>query len=196
MRKKKLLLFVLSSLVVFSLVAANDTTEFNIHIIINHGIQISFSIEDYSPSSQISPDPQNENEYLRDLGTIDSSLQSYELCKINFSTNKYGLNQILINAGPLVQVDASGTAIPNSDTYGYFLYFDDSENNWSDSFEVTNDSPVSNFVIPITVSFVLDEDGVVGSHSCSYYVTAAFPYYDEMCAGSYRAIVSMGLEAL
>ena len=117
---------------------------------------------------------------------------SFEVCKIDYSTNVYGRNLIYLNASPLFLLDNQGNA--TNETMGYTLDFDYQADGWTYSLEVTRSSS-NDMIIPITVPFVF-EDGVIQTLSATISVTGVIPDYEDMSAGTYRATVQIGLEAL
>ena len=195
MRKTMIMLFflVVVSLCSLSPVLAviNDSTQFQIELIIQHREHATITITEYSSSSPISD---IDGTIHRDIGSLTSGTESFEICKIDFTSNIYGLNQIYLRAFPLYLQDGEGHNIVDSRTE-YQLDFLNQTDSWSYSLEVSDSTSGTEMTIPITVPFVFHE-GVIETVSRSIGVTGIFIDYEEMMAGTHKAVIQVGLEAL
>ena len=189
MRKKAILMFFFSVITLLSLFSAiNDETRFQIELQIQHQFSRVLTISQYSENTPISGQDGSKSVTVNPINGTDS----FEVCKIDYSTNVYGRNLIYLNASPLFLLDNQGNA--TNETMGYTLDFDYQTDGWTYSLEVTR-STSNDMTIPITVPFVF-EDGVIQTLSATINVTGVIPDYEDMSAGTYRATVQVGLEAL
>lgn len=194
MRKtmKAFLFFIVSLCSLSPLLAViNDSTQFQIELIIQHQDHATITITEYSPSSPITIIDGNLN---RNVGELSSGTESIEICKIEFTSNIYGLNQIYLRAYPLYLQDGQGHSIIDNSTE-YQLDFVNQTDSWSYSLEVTDDSTGTGMTIPIIVPFVFS-NGVIETVSRTIDVTGIFTDFEEMMAGVYKAIIQIGAEAL
>lgn len=194
MRKtmKAFLFFIVSLCSLSPLLAViNDSTQFQIELIIQHQDHATITITEYSTSSPITNIDGNIN---RNVGELSSGTESIEICKIEFTSNIYGLNQIYLRAYPLYLQDGQGHSIIDNPTE-YQLDFVNQTDSWSYSLEVTDDSTGTGMTIPIIVPFVFS-NGVIETVSRTIDVTGIFTDFEEMMAGVYKAIIQIGAEAL
>ena len=183
MRKAMFLLFFLGVIMLFSSFAViNDQTLFQIELTIQNSIHQEISITEYSENTPIS-DAQDGSKSV----TVNplNAMDSFEVCNIEYTSNVYGRNLIYLRAFPLYLLDNQGN--PTNESVGYTLGFENQDPDWGYSLEVNSSAPVD-MTIPFSVSVELFSETIS--------ITGVIPDYDNMSAGTYRATIQIGLEAL
>ena len=154
MKKATFMMFFFIMIVLFcSFATINDETRFQIELQIQHQFSRILTINQFSENTPISGQDGSKSVSVNPINGTDS----FEVCKIDYSTNVYGRNLIYLNASPLFLLDNQGNA--TNETMGYTLDFDYQADGWTYSLEVTRSSS-NDMIIPITVPFVF-EDGVI-----------------------------------
>lgn len=190
MRKTVIIMFFLGVSTLFSSFAViSDQTLFQIELTIQHSFHQDISITEYSENTPIS-DAQDGSKSV--TVTPLNSTDSFEVCNIEYTSNVYGRNLIYLKAFPLYLLDNQGN--PTNESVGYTLGFENQDAGWDYSLEVNSSAPVD-MTIPITVPFELVNDEVQTLFA-TISITGVIPDYDNMSAGTYRATIQMGLEAL
>ena len=192
MTRKAFILFFLGVIMHFSTFAViNDQTQFQLELKIQLQFSRELSIIQYSADTPIS-EAQDGSKTVN-VSPVNST-DSIEICKISYESNVYGLNKIYLHAYPLYLLDNLGEAIADQRA-GYQLDFDNQADSWSFSLEVSNAVSGNDLTIPINVPFIF-ENYTVQTLSRTIGVTAVFTDFEEMAAGTYRANIQIGLEAL
>ena len=177
--------FVLSS----SFAVINDETRFQIELRIQHEFSRVLTINQYSDATPIEElQDGSKSVSVSPLNATDS----FEVCNIDYSSNVYGRNLIYLKAFPLCRLDNQGIA--TNESVGYTLDFVYEEEGWNYTLDVSSSSSID-MTIPITVPFVF-KNGVIETLSATIGVRGSIPRYEDMSAGTYRATVQIGLEAL
>ena len=188
MRKTMLLLFVLSSLVVFSLVAANtpsfnDRMDFTIDLHIRNRAWTYFAVNEFenSPFTIV-----NETNQLSINPESDSV--GYEICIIEYKSNILGPNNLFISATPFFLVDDSGNIVQEHPATGYSLNLNLVSPEWTGTLEVDSAQQESELTIPLTVSSRFSG----AAFEFRVEVHAVFTNLDSMIVGRYISNIRIG----